>query len=66
MNRHAMAGVKIWQVNIRDCGMLSRTADANNIPGPYLNPQVVCPEYQGLTCTYHIEGHPERFEVAVR
>jgi len=61
-----MAEVKNWQVNIRDCGVLSQINSPNNIPSPYADPKTVCPEYQGTSCAYHIEGHCEWPEVAVQ
>jgi prepilin-type N-terminal cleavage/methylation domain-containing protein/prepilin-type processing-associated H-X9-DG protein len=64
-NTMLMAEVKNWQVNIRDCGTLSKINDPNNIASPYADPQTIAPEYQGTSCTYHIEGHCEWPEVAV-
>ncbi|MDR3638300.1 MAG: DUF1559 domain-containing protein [Isosphaeraceae bacterium] len=61
-----LAEVKIWQVNIRDCGTLSQINSPNTIPSPYADPKTVAPEYQGTGCSYHIEGHCEWPEVAVQ
>lgn len=61
-----MAEVKNWTPNVRDCGTLAQIHDPNSIPSPYADPQVVAPEYQGTSCTFHPEGHCEWPEVAVQ
>jgi len=61
-----LAEVKNWQPYIRDCGTLSQINNAANIPSPYADPKAVCPEYQGIGCAYHLEGHCEWPEVAVQ
>jgi prepilin-type N-terminal cleavage/methylation domain-containing protein/prepilin-type processing-associated H-X9-DG protein len=60
-----MAEVKNWQVNIRDCGLLSRINDPANVPGPDVDPKTIAPEYEGNGCSLRIEGHCEWPEVAV-
>ncbi|WP_165070780.1 DUF1559 domain-containing protein [Paludisphaera rhizosphaerae] len=64
-NTMLMSEVKNWQVNIRDCGVLSKINDPANIPSPYADPKTVAPEYEGSTCLVKIEGHCEWPEVAV-
>ena len=54
-----LSEVKSYQPYLRDCGGLSVVNNADAIPGPNGDPNLVVPEYNGSGCTLKPDGHAE-------